>query len=138
MGLSVLLICGGQAEQAPAQVVVPATPRKFATRGTGGGTLEGSSAVSPPEVRHIVYLSPLRQWTNAEGKKVLGLLMAFAAPEPGQEGPVQVIRDGKIKLFLPGNDREAAYELEKLGAEDQALIRQIARAAEKGAPPARP
>ncbi len=119
---------------ARAQIVIPATPKKFVTRNTGGDQPQVTVTQPAPRILQRIYVTPLRNWSNAEGQTMLGRLMAFAAPAPGEAGPVVVILEGKVKFFMPATSKEVSYDLAKLSEADQEFIRQIAKAAEKGIP----
>jgi len=73
--------------------VIPATPKKFGKRTTGGATaggigiLPGNSATTgakptpppPPTIRQVVYivLGEPRQWTSSDGRTLVGKIIAF-------------------------------------------------------------
>lgn len=134
---------------ANAQIVVPASPKKFTTRpiGDSGGT--GQVEVIPkdaamPKKRTITYmvLAEGRSWTSNEGKVLEAKLIAFedvvidgestAAPTPPQHPTV--MRNGKVRL-LAGRK---SYELEvsRLSEADREFIEQIRVRFEKKTPPA--
>ncbi|HRK13150.1 MAG TPA: hypothetical protein PK490_02615, partial [Prosthecobacter sp.] len=71
-----------------AQVVIPATPKKFKTRSTGGGGSGGTATPASPSrqptvVREIQYftVSDARQWKSTDGRSLLGKLIAFEQSE---------------------------------------------------------
>lgn len=120
--------------------VTPSTPTEFMKRGLGEGGRGGSASVGvserTPQVRTITYIaiSPLRGWTNTGGKTIQAQLLAFSVPEPGAPGPVEVIRDGKVRLLVPGSKGPVEYPMEKLLEADRIEIERIAKAAAKGLP----
>tara|TARA_B100001093_G_scaffold146056_1_gene138779 strand:+ start:2633 stop:3091 length:459 start_codon:yes stop_codon:yes gene_type:complete len=120
--------------------VTPSTPTEFMKRGLGEGGSGGTASVGvserTPQVRKITYtaISPLRGWTNTGGKMIQAQLLAFSGPEPGVPGPVEVIRDGKVRLLVPGSKGPVEYPMEKLREADRIEIERIAKAAAKGPP----
>jgi len=126
---------------ADAQIVVPGTPKKFETRGTGGlgtGSSVGVTAKDPqPKETVTVYfttVSKSREWTNTEGKNMTAKLVAFVAPKRGEQGPVVVINEGKVRFLMSNAKKPIDYPLEKLSQPDQIFVKAIAQAASKGAP----
>ena len=123
-----------------AQVVAPASPKKFITRPLGNTASAGATIeqVRPEDsktryVTHLV-LSEVRQWTSSDGKPLVGKLIAFedlvaetpkgaAAPEPPTppEHPT-VVRGGKVRLLV--NQKAFEVFLARLSAEDQTLVEQ--------------
>ena len=120
--------------------VVPSTPSEFMKRGLGDNGSSGTASVGvnekTPKVITITYtaVSPLKGWTNTDGKTIQAQLLAFAAPEPGQPGPVEVIRKGKVRLLVPGAKGPVEYPMAKLQEEDKIEIERIAKAAANGLP----
>ncbi|MEI6535455.1 MAG: hypothetical protein WCN98_08960 [Verrucomicrobiaceae bacterium] len=126
--------------------VVPATPKKFTTRMTGGGGASdiGVATIPKPQektVRTITYvsLSETRQWKSSEGKTLLGKLIAFedlvvetkisanaqpsaATPPPMPEKPT-VVRDAKARLLIDSKPYE--LPLDRLSDDDQKFIENI-------------
>ena len=137
-GLAGLLAIGAVA----AQLVVPATPKKFGTRPIGGSTTggvqviphEGTTAAKIRYVTHVV-LSDERSWTSTDGKILLAKLIAFEdlvveAPKdaaqpaiPAPPASPTVIRSGKIRLAAENKIYELA--LDRLSQPDRALVEQI-------------
>jgi hypothetical protein len=127
------------------QLTLPPNPGDVVRRklGEGGGvTGAGASSVniSPltPAPRtiviHYVAVSAMRAWTNAEGKTMTARLLAFSAPKEGQAGPVEVIRDGKVRFLLEQGKTPVDYPLASLSQPDQIDIKAIAQAAKREAP----
>ena len=120
--------------------VVPSTPIEFMKRGLGDNGSSGTASVvvseKTPKVITITYtaVSPLKGWTNTDGKTIQAQLLAFAAPKPGQPGPVEVIREGKVRLLVPGAKGPVEYPMAKLQEEDKIEIERIAKAAANGLP----
>lgn len=91
--LTVLFALAAACGSVAAQVVVPATPKKFGKRVTNGGAtggiglLPGNSSSTgvkptpppPPTVRQVVYfvLGEPRQWTSSDGRTLIGKIIAF-------------------------------------------------------------
>lgn len=134
----------GFAGEASAQSVVPANPGGFTTRktgdgrgGIGGGSSVGVSTIKrdaesvKPIVIQYVAVSKVRDWTNTQGKKMQARLLAFSAPKQGQTGPVEVIRDGKVRFLLATGKEPIDYPLEQLSQPDQIDIKAIAQAAKR-------
>jgi hypothetical protein len=138
-----------------APVVIPATPGGFTTRvngpgssslGVSGSGSSGLGITSRPKtqektVRTITYvaLSEPRQWQSADGKSLLGKLIAFedmtvevklapgqqpqpAAPPAIPDKPT-VVRDGKARLLVDTKPFEVL--LTRLSEEDQKFIENI-------------
>lgn len=121
--------------------------------GTGGGNNStgitgsgGASIVAPSQpakqVVTITYtaVSPMREWTNSDGKVIKAHLLAFAAPADGKQGPVIVIHNKNVRFLLEGgNKKPVDYPLANLSEEDQEFVMRIAEAAKNGPPkPASP
>lgn len=126
--------------------VVPATPKGFTTRAIGGGSSSGIGVATQPKpqektVRTISYitLSEPRQWKSADGKSLLGKLIAFedlivettiaADAKPTPATPPQmpdkptVVRDAKARLFI--NNKPFEVALNRLSEDDQKFIENI-------------
>jgi len=120
--------------------VTPSNPSEFTKRGLSDSGSSGTASVGvtakPPKVLTITYtaVSPVRGWTNTDGKTIQAQLLAFSAPEPGQPGAVEIIREGKFRLLVPGSRGPVEYPMEKLQEEDKIEIERIAKAAAKGLP----
>lgn len=141
-----------------AQVVVPATPKKFTKRSlsetTSNGGSVGIGVVNPPataKVRYITHvtLSEPRQWQSSDGKSLLGRLIAFeditvetekGAPPPPFTPPANptVVKGGKARLLVDTKPFE--LPLERLSQGDQDFVEQIraAVAAKAAAAPPQP
>lgn len=120
-------------------------PIEAQRRALGGGSVSndgGAVIVAPPPQKpqtKIVYytaVSPARQWKAADGRMMVGRLMAFSAPKPGESGAVEVIRDGKVRFLKSGAKMPVDFPLEKLSEEDQKYVKGIANAAKNGPPKA--
>lgn len=151
----VALLMGAQA--ACAQVAIPATPKNFTKRslsdtGSSGGNISFGPKTPPAEakVRYTTYisLSEPRQWHSADGKSLLGKLIAHddivvetpkgaAAPAaPAMPPNPTVVKDGKARLLV--NSKPAEVALERLSQADRDFIENIRAAiARKAAAPAR-
>jgi len=136
--IAALSICLTAAAQ-----VVPTTPTKFGKRIIGGGS--GSAEVSitpPPQTERMVRLtshlalSETRQWTSADGRSLLGKLIAFEdlvtevpqsqvaqATMPKLAGKPTVVRDASARLLV--NQTAHVLPLEKLSQTDREFIESI-------------
>ena len=130
-----------------AQIVVPATPKKFVTRPIIGGTSTGAVTVEPPTTppltRYITYfvLADARAWTNLEGKEILGKLIAFEdleskvpagtaqLPTPTPLPHPTVVRDGKVRLLV--NNKTSVVALNSLSQPDREFIEKVRAARAK-------
>ena len=130
----------GLAATAGAQnVVIPSQPGKFRVRGAGTGADSGVSVNNPvnPEPRTVVIqytaVTPEREWTNTDGKKMIARLLAFSTPKEGESTPVEVIREGRVRFLMNLKREPIDYELANLGAEDQVYVKALAQAARTAA-----
>lgn len=135
-----------------AQVVIPATPKKFTKRtlsetGSNGGGISFGPTNPPAEakVRYITHvaLSDSRQWQSSDGKSILGKLIAFeditvetAKGAPAPSSPTMppsptVVKDGKARLLV--NNKPAEVPLERLSQPDRDFIENIRTAVAKKA-----
>jgi hypothetical protein len=136
----VSLVLFGCATSVSAQVV-PANPNQFTKRNLGenggAGSSTGASALTPQSrtvvVQHIA-VTPVQAWVSAAGKTMEARLLAFSAPEPGEAGPVEIIRDGKVRFLVSGRKEPVDYPLTGLDEKEQAKIKALAEVAAKGAP----
>ncbi len=133
-----------------AQVAIPATPKKFTTRSTGGqggGTAVvssdgrsinlGPAASTPsPKIRYTTHvaLSDARQWKSTDGKSLVGKLIAFeditfetdkGAQPPPVSPPANptVVKDGKVRLLVDKKDYE--LPLDRLSEADRTFVEAI-------------
>lgn len=128
-----------------AQLSVPSTPTQFQkrnlgeNRGSGGsssvGVVPRNPAASQPIVVQLIAVSRMRGWTNAEGKNMTARLLAFSGPKAGETGPIEVIRDGKVRFLLAGGKEPVDYPLAQLSQKDQVDIKAIAQAAKRSPAP---
>ena len=127
--------------------VVPATPKKFATRSLGGNGVNAGITVepgkAPPKARYTTHfvLSDSRSWTSTDGKVLVGKLLAFEdmvveAPQGGDPPPTPalpahptLVRDGKARLLI--NNKACEVLLERLSQADRTFIEQTRAAREK-------
>lgn len=145
--LGLALACGSHA-----QVVVPATPKKFATRPIGSGTTGGVEVIpkdgnDTQKVRYTTHivLSVSRFWTSTEGKILEGKLIAFedmvveapkgATPPPNPAPPEfpTVTRDEKVRLLM--NRKPVEIPIQRLSPGDQEFIEQVRKAYGRKTPP---
>jgi hypothetical protein len=132
-----LLACGGAA-----QVVAPASPKKFVTRPLGGGATGGvevlpQGGTQGQQVRYTtrVVLAESRLWTSTDGKTLEAKLIAFedlvveapkGALQPAAPAPPAnptVIRDGKVRLV--SSQKPFELSLERLSQADREFIERI-------------
>jgi hypothetical protein len=115
--------------------VTPATPTEFKTRGISGGSNSGVGVVTrqPQQAKTITYhftaVTPIRVWTNTEGKAMQARLLAWSAPKEGEKGPVEVIRQGRVRFLLEKTVKPIDYDLVKLSETDRTYIQKLADAA---------
>ncbi|MDP4791024.1 MAG: hypothetical protein NWR21_08000 [Verrucomicrobiales bacterium] len=137
--ISFLVLCGSIAPVS-AQVV-PQNPNQFTKRklgdNGGAGSSTGASAVTPQSrtvvVQHIA-VTPVQAWVSANGKTMEARLLAFSAPEPGDAGPVEIIRDGKVRFLVTGRKEPVDFPLTGLDEKEQVKIKALAEVAAKGPP----
>ena len=137
--ISFLVLCGSIATVS-AQVV-PQNPNQFTKRklgdNGGAGSSTGASAVTPQSrtvvVQHIA-VTPVQAWVSANGKTMEARLLAFSAPEPGDAGPVEIIRDGKVRFLVTGRKEPVDFPLTGLDEKEQVKIKALAEVAAKGPP----
>lgn len=126
-----------------AQTLVPPNSNQFTKRNlgenggsgssagfSGGGTTEAARTV----VVQYVAVTPVQAWVNTDGKTMEARLLAFSAPEPGQTGPVEIIREGKVRFLVTGRKEPVDYPLDQLGETEKAKIKALAELAGKGPP----
>lgn len=145
-----IVACG-----ASAQVVAPASPKKFVTRPIegGGGASIGGVEVLPKDgakdqkvrvTTHIV-LSTSRLWTSTEGKILEGKLIAFedmvveapkgvTPPSPTPPESPTVVRDDKVRLLV--KQKPVEVPTKRLSQGDQEFIEQVRKSYTKKTPPA--
>lgn len=130
------------AQSGAAQIPLPPNPGQFSKRNLsengGGGSsvgISGSPATSPKTVVvQYVAVTPLESWVNVEGKTIEARLLAFSAPEAGKTGPVEILREGKVRFLVSGRKEPIDYPLEQLGEAEKTKIRVLAEMAAKGPP----
>ena len=149
-------VAAGLCLQGVTAQVVPTTPTKFGKRGVGSLTDGGGSAtmgLSPQStkpqtvIKEISYisLSDARQWTNTDGKAIVGKLIAFEQMEqvltsaqgaastatPVLPARPTVIRQGSVRLLV----QQKAFELplDKLSQADRDFITELDAAIAKKA-----
>ena len=122
--------------------IVPATPGKFKMKplAESGSSSGITSTPKPAETtyRQVTYiaLSPSRQWKSADGKSLLGKLIAFedvvvvsktVAPDPAavpaMPAHITVVRDGKARLLV--NSKPYEVTLDRLGEDERKFVGQI-------------
>lgn len=124
-----------------AQLTVPPNPgqagkRKLGENG-GAGSATGVTGVTPtarPVVVQYIAVTPVEAWANLAGKTMLARLLAFSAPAEGETGPVEIIREGKVRFLVEGRKEPVDYPLDQLGETERTKIQAIAKAAAQGPP----
>jgi hypothetical protein len=135
---SLVLFVGDAAAQAiPPNPLAPKGSGGSKGRNLGGGGDLGAG-VSVPKKQTVVVqyiaVTPTQSWTNTSGKTIQARLLAFSGPKPGEPGPIEVIREGKIRLLVTGRKEPVEYPIEQLKPEHRAEAERIAKAAAKGPP----
>jgi hypothetical protein len=132
-----------------AQVVNPATGKKFETRtingsgGNNGVSINTTAKPAPPTkttlTSYFIVGEP-RQWKSTDGRSLLGTIIIFEdaviefeaatpaaareavekAPTPKMPDKPTLIRDGKIRLLV--NQKPVEVPLERLSAEDRQYV----------------
>ena len=135
-----LLAFSAEAQTVPANPLVPKKSGGTSSRNLGGGgdlgTSTGAKIDSSKKTVVIQYVTvtPLQDWTNVDGKTVKARILAFSAPPSGEDGPIEVIREGKIRMLILGKSKPVDYPLAQLTRNHRDEIEQIAKAAAKGPP----
>ena len=135
-----LFVLSAEAQTVPANPLVPKKSGGTSSRNLGGGSDLGTStgvnidSSKKTVVIQYVTVTPLQDWTNVDGKTVKARILAFSAPPAGEDGPIEVIREGKIRMLIPGNSKPVDYPLAQLTRNHRDEIEQIAKAAAKGPP----
>lgn len=128
------------AQTIPANPLAPKESGGTSKRSLGGGGDLGTAtgAKTDPSKRTVVVqyvaVTPVQDWTNIDGKTIQARLLAFSAPNPGEDGPVEVIREGKVRMLIPGKSKPVDYPLASLTRNHRDEVEQIAKAAAKGPP----
>ena len=76
-------------------------------------------------VATTTYLTKDREWTAADGRKLTARLVAFSAPQAGQTGKVEVIKEGKIRIRPTGSKVSSDIAIEKLAPKDQNFVKSL-------------
>ncbi len=131
----------GRVAPTSAQLTVPPNPGKVTKRNLGdnggSGASTGASAVTPQSrtvVVQYIAVTPVEAWANLEGKTMEARLLAFSAPAAGETGPVEIIREGKVRFLVSGRKEPVDFPLDQLGEAERTKIHAIAKAAAKGPP----
>lgn len=127
--------------------MVPTTPTKFSIKPVGnptastGATINRTPATTSSSIRQVIYLtlSPLRQWNSADGKSLMGKLIAWeetvttttgtTAPTP-PSAPIAtkptILKDNKVRFLIDQKSYEVP--LDRLAAEEQKFIKDLQKA----------
>ncbi len=101
----------------------------------GSGVSSSLATPTPPtaqvEVGYVAYLTEEREWTDVKGRRMMGRLVAFSAPKPGETGPVEVIREGKILLRRQGTTASSEVPLDRLSGADQEYVERVSESIEE-------
>ncbi|MDF1751693.1 MAG: hypothetical protein P1U89_02840 [Verrucomicrobiales bacterium] len=110
--------------------------KKLSERGQTGNTgafVSPSQSKSQTIVSYVTFVSKEREWSDAEGRKMTGRLVAFSAPEPGKTGPVVILKDGMVRLRRTGAQASNDLPLEKLSQADQLFVKALEAGIKKSA-----
>ena len=103
----------------------------------GGGNVNGGANVEfgppkraePKTIRYeLTVVGKPREWTNTTGTKITAALVAFPkAPGAEKNTPIEILKDGKIRLLRGEDYRNVAeYPIEKLSEADQEFVSNLA------------
>ena len=135
-----------------AQVVLPATGKKFDTRtingsgGSSGVSVNTTTQPAPPtktKLTSFFRLGDPRQWKSTDGKSLLGAIIIFEdaviefeaatpaaareaagkAPPPKMPDKPTLIREGKIRLLV--NQKPVEVPLNRLSDEDRKYVEDL-------------
>ncbi|MCF7786167.1 MAG: hypothetical protein K9N47_08590 [Prosthecobacter sp.] len=135
-----------------AQVVLPATGKKFDTRtinGSGGNTgvsVNNTAQPAPPtktKLTSYFRLGDPRQWKSTDGRSLLGTIIIFEesviefdaanpaaareavnkAPPPKMPDKPTLIREGKIRLLV--SQKPVEVPLDRLSDEDRKYVEDL-------------
>lgn len=125
------------AQTVPANPLVPGTGKRSVGGGSGGleAGLSGKTRAKKTVVVEYQAVTPLRTWTNLEGKEIEARLLAWSVPAEGEAGPVEVVRDGQVRFLIPGQPKPVEYPRAQLEDDDQMEIERIVEAASRGTRP---
>jgi hypothetical protein len=110
----------------------PAQSARTEIGGGGGGSsvrIERAPGDTKPQTVTQLKLAPIREWTNAEGKKIHAELLSWpvsdpdAATKPVAELEFDIVRAGKVRLRV--RDKIHAVTLSTLSEPDQAFVREL-------------
>lgn len=102
--------------------------RDLSGSSTAGASLVPQEPVAPLIIT-LTAVSPERVWISGDGFSVTARLLAFHAPAKPEDGPTEVIRDGKIRFLRQGDEAPIEFELARLSDQDQIYVKKIAEAA---------
>lgn len=109
--------------------------RDLSGSSTAGASLVPQEPVAP-QIITLTAVSPERVWISGDGLSVTARLLAYHAPAKPEDGPTEVIRDGKIRFLRPGDKAPIEFELARLSDQDQIYVKKIAEAAARVPEPA--
>ena len=118
--------------------VTPATPTDFVPRNVGTNVSGVAILTEPPVPKKIkvsfTAVSPLREWANSKGLSTRGSLIAFEAGDHSQsQKELTIIRDGKIRLLVEGQNNFNLIALSLLSKKDQEYIIGLVKARKEAA-----
>jgi len=129
------------ASLAEGQIRLPPDPSKVTKRNlgeNGGSSTSAGASLVPSQSRTVVVqyvaVTPVEAWSNAAGNVMQARLLAFSAPTTGETGPVEIIREGKVRFLVTGRKDPVEYPLDQLGESEKARIQALAAVAAKGPP----
>jgi hypothetical protein len=131
-----------------AQVVLPATGKKFDTRTINGSGVSVNTTTQPApptktKLTSFFRLGDPRQWKSTDGKSLLGAIIIFEdavlefeaatpaaareaagkAPPPKMPDKPTLIREGKIRLLV--NQKPVEVPIERLSDEDRKYVEDL-------------
>ncbi len=123
-----------------AQTSVPPNPGKAGKRNLGeGGTANAPAGATiaqrPAEVVRYLAVTKVEAWANSEGRVIEARLLSFSDPAEAEAGPLEIVREGKVRFLVAGRDDPVEYPIDQLGEEERKKIEAIAEVAAKGPPP---
>jgi hypothetical protein len=120
--------------------VIPSQPTNFNNRNLGTGVNPGTVGVAPVHpgrgkksvTIQYIGVAPERAWTNAKGKVIRAMLLAFEnGPAENAVKPLTIIRGEKIRLLRQGSQKPGVVALATLSDADREFVRKLDAASRK-------